>query len=286
MPRRIRFSGFASWKTTLTLACLFIVTETIVSGEFISNSSFRTIVIVRLIHLFLALVIAIYILFFRKSWDSRIAITTTVLLYTPTFILLYLQYFSPSLDYISSAPFNFLKVHFMIFPFLRLGKYRANLALILFTFLEGIYVWNFSSISEHFSMQRLGEPYLTLSFFVVSLLLLLSRYQDDQQVAKLTSECTRLGLNQKASSFMVTLQDRTNTPLQTMLLTLNTFAKDNGEKTQSILIMERNLQEVIDTHKLISQVHLKVNLPVVPVLNEEQFIQAMKDILGEDFSGR
>jgi hypothetical protein len=243
----------ASWETMFVFCLLLTISQLVMiaSSEDYSISPFWF--KMRICHMILSSTGFIYVILMRKKWTTHKSEILFVLLYSPFYIFSWFFHSDASLAGQVWIPLKNFWYHFFVLGIIVPGSYLINFLLLLGFVIESIVVWFYFDLSHLSGAVLNAEPAATFLFAFLAVVLLVLRFRDEQKIFRLYLEQERGKFFEKVIRFILSVRDKTNTPLQTLSISIDLMKKDPNHDPETIAIMENAITKIVFFAEMIKE---------------------------------
>ena len=204
---------------------------------------------IRIVHWFIGAVALGAILFLRDHWKSIYGSILYTLLFVPIFFTGWFNHVILIETGELGKPFGGFPVVFMMLAVLVPYSYLVNMILLSLFTLETLVIWYGLDLAHQPNIIASGEPFYILMFSIVSFCLLYLRYRLDVRIHNLMEQRTRSEFIENIARTFLSIRDRTNTPLQSLLILSESVKKDKNMTEEQIAVFRSSVQSLINLNK-------------------------------------
>jgi hypothetical protein len=261
---------FVSWHL-LVLGSLLIILSHIIflynNGNFAGSD---TAYWARVTHIFLAVLILIFTLIKKEKCASKTCTILFVCLYLPFYYMQWLLHRDLAISGLVWVPIASFRLHFFALALLVPGSYLINFILMSGFALEAALVWFYFDIPHLSNAVTQGEPVYSLLFFVISLSFLAFRYRDEKIIKKLYLKQARLEVFENLARVFLSIRDKSNTPIQTLGVSVELLKKKNASDQEAIIIMENAVKKLTLLSEVLKKTESKISNKDIVLMSDEE----------------
>lgn len=263
---------------------VMVFSVTIVFG-FWGKAAYETLVTLRVIHFFIALISLIAIFKLRKHWNEKIAKIIFSVVLSPVFVIAWFNHVAMIQSDESWMPFKGFYVVILGLTIVAPAGYLLNFYFLLGFLFEIILIWFGLDIGKHPNIFLSGEPYYILGTSVICLLLLISRYQDEKKIKQLAAEMAQVEFAKNLARVLLTIRDRMNTPLQNLNLLLHILKSNYHLPDSKAAALENAIQDITLTNQQFNRLETLVDWQGKNLMSDEEIenwldsLEEKKDLL-------
>lgn len=240
----------ASSRTIVGICSLinFVGSLILISG-LINKPFYETVLYIRIAHLIISGAILIALLRMKDGWSSYIGSLLYVALYIPIFFTGWFNHVAMVDAEVMSKPYGGFPVVFMMLAVLIPYSYLLNSFLLSLFTIEAVAIWYGLDLGSKTYVAGNGEPFYIVVFAFVCFCLLFLRYRMDTKIHKLMEQKARSEFIENLARTFLSMRDRNNTPLQSLLILSGSVKKDRPMTQDQIDTFKRSVTSLISSNK-------------------------------------
>lgn len=235
-----------------------------------NKPEFKLLLALRAMHFCLALICLITIYQLRHRWNMRLAKIFFSILLLPLFAIAWFNHAAMIHSQDMWIPFKGFYIIVLGLAVVAPAGHLFNFYFLLGFVIEIIAIWYVLDIPHRSNMILSGEPYYILGTSIACLLLLLSRYQDEQKIKYLVAEKTKGEFARNLARVLLTMRDRVNTPLQNISLLIHLLKTSPEITPRAVAILEGSVQNIIDSNRQFDRLEALINWESNHLMSDEE----------------
>lgn len=258
----------------MLLSIMIMLFNGLIVIGFWNKPEFEILIALRAMHFCVALICLITIFQLRRRWNLRLAKIFFSILMLPLFAIAWFNHAAMIHSQDAWIPFKGFYIIVLGLAIVAPAGYLLNFYFLLGFIVQIITIWYVLDIPHRSNMILSGEPYYILGTSIACLLLLLSRYQDEQKIKYLVAEKTKGEFAKNLARVLLTMRDRVNTPLQNMSLLIHLLKTSPEITPRVVAIFEDSVQNIINSNRQFNRLEALINWKSNHLLMSDEEIDA------------
>ncbi|WPU65438.1 hypothetical protein [Peredibacter starrii] len=252
-------SDKASSRTVVGITALInLVGSLILIYGLINKPFYETVLQIRIVHVLITSVVLILLLKIKDGWNSYLGAISYLILYTPIFFTGWYNHVAIVEAQILSKPYGGFPVVFMMLAVLVPYSYLLNSILLALFSIETVIIWYAMDLGSKPFIAGNGEPFYIVVFAFVCFCLLFLRFRIDTKVHKLMEQKARSEFVENLARTFLSMRDRNNTPLQSLLILSSSLKNDKPMTQEQIDAFKRSVMTLISSNKNLVRYETKI----------------------------
>lgn len=240
----------ASSRTVVLLTALIIVFGTPILMYGIWNKPSHSIILqIRIVHWLIGAGSICVIMFLKDRWKSHYGSILYALMFIPMIFTSWYNHVILAESGELGKPFVGFPVVFMMLAAMVPYSYILNTVFLTFFTIEALVIWYGLDLAHKSHVIASGEPFYVLIFSFVSFCLLYLRYRLDARIHVLMEQKTRSEFIENIARTFLSIRDRTNTPLQSLLILSESVKNEKQLTDHQITVFRNSVQSLINLNK-------------------------------------
>lgn len=252
-------SDKASSRTVVGITALInLVGSLILIYGLINKPFYETVLQIRIFHVLITLIVLIVLLKIKDGWNSHLGAISYLILYTPIFFTGWYNHVAIVEAQVMSKPYGGFPVVFMMLAVLVPYSYLLNSILLALFSIETVIIWYAMDLGSRPFIAGNGEPFYIVVFAFVCFCLLFLRFRIDSKLHKLMEQKARSEFVENLARTFLSMRDRNNTPLQSLLILSSSLKNDKPMTQDQIDAFKRSVTTLISSNKNLVRYETKI----------------------------
>ncbi|WP_408098373.1 hypothetical protein ACJVC5_05540 [Peredibacter sp. HCB2-198] len=240
----------ASSRTIIGITALInLVGSLILISGLVNRPHYETVLNIRIVHALISIGVLFALYIYKKSWSRFLGSFAYTLLYLPIFFTGWFNHVAIVNEGTISKPYGGFPVVFMMLAILIPYSFFMNAILIVLFCLEAVIIWYGLDLGTKSFIVANDEPFYIVTFAFGCFCLLLFRYRLDTKIHRLMEQKARSEFIENLARTFLSMRDRNNTPLQSLLILSGSLKTGRPLTQQQIDIFKSTVSSLILTNK-------------------------------------
>ena len=143
---------------------------------------------------------------------------------------------------------------------------------------EAIMAWYHFDLANNPKAALAGEPDGVIISFIVAVAIMYFRFLDNRTIRNMITKEARSEVVTKIARTFLTIRDRSNTPLQTLILTTELLKKNKDLDPELIMILEKNLKRLKETNQILMTFEDRITWQGKDLMTDSEILQWLSEI--------
>ena len=267
---------FSTWQPLLILSLLYIVIYTMVllkAGPKLTENLFVTIIV----HLGLSIAVALIVLWKKNKLNSVFNLPLFLMTIVPSYFYLWFYLEMHIQGTAVFAPYNIFRIMFFVLVFIVPSSYWINFCLMCGFALEAGIAWFYFDLPSLKHIAIGGEPLGLMVSLTVSLTILFFKRRDEQIIRALITQEARSEIVTQLARTFLSIRDRSNTPLQTLVFAVELLKKKYPEENELITILGNSVERLKATGKILNSLESQISWQGRELMTDDEILQWLSD---------
>jgi Ca2+/Na+ antiporter len=213
----------------------------------------------------------------RNRWNQKLAMILFLLIVVPVYVLAWVNHASAARGQELWVPLEGFPAIFLVLAVLIPGAYWVNAILMVGFVVEAVIIWRVLDVPHVETAVVWHEPWVSVTYVVIAAGLLLFRIAHDHMHRELERSRSRAEMLEQVARIFLTIRDRTNTPLQTLVLAVAVLRAKYPEAVELTELLSRSTDRIIDTNALLSRFQSRVTWPQGDLMTDEELLWLIEE---------
>jgi len=177
------------------------------------------------------------------------------------------------------------KLLFIALAVLVPGPYWVNAALMLMVAMETAAMWFLLDLGAHQVTVIPKEPWQTLMYGVVAVVLLYFRRRDEQMIRSLSRGQAKTEMLEMLAKIFLSIRDLSNTPLQTIELSVEILKRRPAESQYVLPALTNATRRLSQMNKIFSHLESQLSWDREDLMSEHEILRLMADLKKQQHGG-
>lgn len=232
---------------------------------------------IRFAFLGLAAIVVLHAFARRNRWNQKLAMILFLLIVVPFYFLAWVNHASAARGQELWVPLEGFPAIFLVLAVLIPGAYWVNAILMVGFVVEAVIIWRVLDVPHVETAVVWHEPWVSVTYVVIAAGLLLFRIAHDHMHRELERSRSRAEMLEQVARIFLTIRDKTNTPLQTLVLAVAVLRAKYPEAVELTELLSRSTDRIIDTYALLSRFQSRVTWPQADLMTDEELLWLIEE---------
>lgn len=257
---------------------MLILSSITLSIPLLNKPEFEFVTKLRGAQLCIAITIFLLSILRKKKWSPTMNSTFFVIIAGSIFTISWFTHVAMVASPETWSPFPVYQIGFIVLAILVPGSYLLNLILILFYMAEVLVIWFVLDLGHRPNIIHEGEPFQVLMSGIICIMILFFRYRNELAVKTLATEITANEFTSKLAKVFLSLRDKSNTPMQTLVLQTELIKRKGLLDKETLKPITNSMQTLIEINKRLSSLESAVDWGPNHLLTDAEIEQWLTDL--------
>ena len=225
----------------------------------------------------LAVIVGLQAFARRNRWDKKLGLILFLLTVVPFYVIAWVNHASAARGQELWVPFEGLWGILLVLAVLIPGAYWVNAILMVGFIVEAVIILRVLDLTQLETAVVWHEPWVSVTYVVIGAGLLVFRIAHDHMLRELERSRSRAEMLEQVARIFLTVRDRTNTPLQTLVLAVAVLRAKYPEAVEVADLLSRSTDRIIDTNALLSRFESRVTWPEGDLMTDEELLRSIEE---------